>query len=141
MSKICFKEWLWEMAVAEINHLHSDNGVLTADMFHEDCKSKPQSQSFSGVGAKHQNSLDERAIQTIMYMARTFMVHISLHWTEYEELMIWLCGVLLSSMLFGFTIVCQTGCRVLLCWNYSPRQRLITEIYSGHMYGVPCVCP
>ncbi|KAL7476752.1 hypothetical protein ACHAW6_002586 [Cyclotella cf. meneghiniana] len=29
-----------------------------------------------------------------------------------EELMIWPCGVLLPNMLLGFTIVCQTGCRI-----------------------------
>ncbi len=25
MSKLCFEEWLWETAAAEISHLHSDN--------------------------------------------------------------------------------------------------------------------
>jgi hypothetical protein len=79
MSNVCFDKWFWEMAAAEIKHLHSDNVVFTADMFHDDCKIKHQSQSFSGVGAKHQNLIAERAIQKIMYMARTFMFHVSLH--------------------------------------------------------------
>jgi hypothetical protein len=43
MAKIRFEEWLWEMAAAEISHLHFDNGVFTADMFPEDCKLKHQS--------------------------------------------------------------------------------------------------
>ena len=79
------------MAAAKISHLHSDNGVFTADMFCEDCKFKRQSQSFSGVGAKHQNFLATRAIQTIMYMARTFMVHVSHHWCErgVDDLGLW----------------------------------------------------
>jgi hypothetical protein len=91
MSKVRFKEWLWEMAAIEITHLHSDNGIFTADMFRDDCKSKHQLQSFSGVRAKHQNSLAERAIQTVIYMARTFMVHVSLHWTEHgvDDLALW----------------------------------------------------
>ena len=52
---------------------------------------KNQTQSFLGVGAKHQNTLAERAIQTIIYMARTFMVHVSLHWTEQgvDDLSLW----------------------------------------------------
>ena len=41
-----------------------------------------QMQSFSGMGAQHQNSKAEQAIQTIMYMARTFLVHSSLHWID-----------------------------------------------------------
>jgi len=91
MTKILFEEWLWEMAAAEINHLHSDNGVFTDDMFGKDCKSKHQSQSLSGVGAKYQNSITERAIQTIMYMARTFMFNVSLHWSEQgvDDLVLW----------------------------------------------------
>eukprot|EP00804_Cyclotella_cryptica_P015898 CCRYP_006377-RA/>CCRYP_006377-RA protein AED:0.16 eAED:0.08 QI:0/0/0/1/0/0/2/0/228 len=71
MSKVHFDEWLWEMAAAEIKHRHSDNGVFAADMFRCDCEKKHQSQRFSGVGAKHQNLITERAIQTIMYMSRT----------------------------------------------------------------------
>ena len=49
LPKIRFEEWLWEIAAAVISHLHSENGVFTVDMLHEDCKSKHQSQSFSGV--------------------------------------------------------------------------------------------
>ena len=84
-SKERFEEWLYEMAHAEVRHLHSDNGVFTAEKFRTDCREKDQTQSFSGVGAQHQNARAERAIQTIMYMARTFMIHVSLHWNE--------CGV------------------------------------------------
>ncbi len=79
MAKERFEQWLWELAAAETHHLHSDNGIFNAELFVEDCKNKFQTQSFSGVGAHHQNALAERSIQTIMYMTRTLMVHISLH--------------------------------------------------------------
>ncbi len=36
-------------------------------------------QSFSGVGAQHQNAEAERSIQMVMYMAGLFMVHVALH--------------------------------------------------------------
>jgi hypothetical protein len=36
--------------------------------FWRNCKEKQQSQSFSSVGAQHQNAHAERAIKTIMYM-------------------------------------------------------------------------
>eukprot|EP00804_Cyclotella_cryptica_P023036 CCRYP_000302-RA/>CCRYP_000302-RA protein AED:0.27 eAED:0.10 QI:0/0/0/1/0/0/2/0/149 len=68
MSKVCFEEWLWELTAAEIKNLRSDNGVFTADIFCDDCKIKHQSQSFSGVGAKHQNLIAERVIQPIIYI-------------------------------------------------------------------------
>ena len=41
-----------------------------------------QLQSFLGMGVQHQNSKAERAMQTIMYMACTFLVHSSLHWMD-----------------------------------------------------------
>ena len=54
MSKIKFEEWLWDIAAVEIKHIHSDNGIYCADEFKADCASKDQTQSMSGVGAKHQ---------------------------------------------------------------------------------------
>ncbi len=43
---------------------------------------KHQQQTFSGVGAKHQNGCAEWSIKMIMVMACTFMIHVSLHWDE-----------------------------------------------------------
>ena len=82
MTKTCFEEWLQDLAYTEIKHSHSDNGIFAADVFHAICIRKHQSQSFSGVGAHHQNVHAKSAIQTIMYMARTFMLHVSLHLSE-----------------------------------------------------------
>ncbi len=81
-AKEQFEEWLYELSCVEVAQYHSDNGVFTAAEFQEDCKLKHQQQTFSGVGAKHQNGCAERSIQTIMSMACTFMIHVSLHWVE-----------------------------------------------------------
>ena len=79
MGKARFEQWLWDQCVSEVKHYHGDNGIFSAEEYRRDCDEKGQSQSFSGVGAQHQNARAERAIQTLMYMARTFMVHASLH--------------------------------------------------------------
>ena len=91
LSKSQLGEWLWELACFEINHLRSDSGVFIAEEFRQDCSENNQTQSFSGVGAQHQNARAERSIQTIMYMARTFMLHVSLHWTDcgVDDLSLW----------------------------------------------------
>ena len=47
--------------------------------FKQQCKEDSQTQSFSSVGAQHQNSEAEHAIQTVMYMAHSFMIHVDLH--------------------------------------------------------------
>eukprot|EP00804_Cyclotella_cryptica_P017445 CCRYP_020734-RA/>CCRYP_020734-RA protein AED:0.26 eAED:0.26 QI:0/-1/0/1/-1/0/1/0/88 len=70
----------------------------------------------------------------IMYIARTFMVHVSLHWSEQgvDDLAVWGFVVKYASSVYNHA---QSSSWVLLHWNYSPRQRLITEIYHCHMYG------
>ena len=72
MGKELFGQWIYDHAFVEIKHFHGDNGIFSSEEYRDDCADKMQSQSFSGVGAQHQNSKAERAIQTIMYMARTF---------------------------------------------------------------------
>ncbi len=79
MAKKHIEQWIWELTANEICHLHSDNGIFNAEHFLDDCKNKFQTQSISRVGAHSQNALADQSIQTIMYMARTFKAHNSLH--------------------------------------------------------------
>ena len=37
---------------------------------------------FAGVGAHHHNGVAERAIQTIMSIAQTMMLHVAIHWPD-----------------------------------------------------------
>ena len=95
LSKAWFEQWLMENGCVEIKHLHSDNGVFSAEEFKDECAKKNQTQSFSGVGAQHQNANAEQAIQTIMWMARTFLLHVSMHWTErgVDDIALWAFAV------------------------------------------------
>ncbi len=79
------------LGYAKVKRCHGDNGIFSAEEYHQECIDKGQTQSFSGVGAQHQNARAERAIQTIMYMARCFMVHSSLHWTDQgsDDILLW----------------------------------------------------
>ncbi len=69
VSKVSFEEWPWEILAAQVKHYHSNNGIFPSAEFHKQCKEDSQRQSFSGVGAQHQNVEAERSIQTVMYMA------------------------------------------------------------------------
>jgi hypothetical protein len=86
MGKARFEQMCWNLAGVTIKNYHSDNGVYNASMFREDCISKEdQSQTFSRVGAKHQNAVAEHNIQTICYWARHMMVHAAVHWPSNES--------------------------------------------------------
>lgn len=45
------------MSTAEITYMPSDNGSFTDDVFHDNCKMKNQTQSFSSVQARYQNAM------------------------------------------------------------------------------------
>ena len=74
-SKREFKEWLYEEARVAVKHYHSGNGVINLGTFAKSCEEDGKTQSFSEVGAQHQNGETERAIQTVVSMVREFMIH------------------------------------------------------------------
>lgn len=49
---------------------------------------------FARVGAHHHNSNAERAIQTIMSIARTMMLHSAIHWPDVADPTLWPLAVL-----------------------------------------------
>jgi uncharacterized membrane protein len=101
---MCFEEWLWETAAAEISHLHSDNGIFTADMFCAVCKMKHQTQRFSEVGVKHQMLwLRGRFKQSFTWPEHSYIIFLSIGLNKAQ--MICHYGDLLSNMLPGYTIV------------------------------------
>ena len=103
MGKAAFKEWVWNLAGVLAKHYHSDNGIFISEYYREDCREKKQSQSFSGVGAKHQNARAERTIQTISYWARSMMVHAALHWPNdgADDIRLWAFAVSHAAWLYN----------------------------------------
>jgi hypothetical protein len=140
MSKMRFEEWLWEMAAAEISHLHSNNGIFTTDMLRADCKMKNQTQSFSGVGVKHQNAMAERPIQTIIYMARTFMVHVSLHWAErgVDDLSLWGFAVKHAAWIHNRIPNQTSGLTPLELLTKTKADH--RDLLRSHVWGCPVYC-
>ena len=91
LGKENFEKWIWEKVCVDISQIHSDNGVFASYQLRFYCDNKHQEQSFSGFGAQYQNAITEREIQTIMYVARTFIFQYSLHWTDHgsDEISLW----------------------------------------------------
>eukprot|EP00934_Nitzschia_sp_Nitz4_P006171 Nitzschia sp. Nitz4//scaffold433_size7783//3146//4816//NITZ4_009149-RA/size7783-exonerate_protein2genome-gene-0.0-mRNA-1//-1//CDS//3329551824//6161//frame0 len=89
MSKRKFEQWAAEQNVPRIEAYRADNKPFANKTFQADVDSLGQSISFSGVGAKHQNGVAERSIQTISNWARTMLLHQVLHWPEQADLTLW----------------------------------------------------
>ena len=126
------------MALVEIKHIHSDNGVFAADEFRSDCEAKNQKQTFSGVGTKHQNAKAEHDIQTIMWMARSFLLHVSLRWTErgVDNIALWGFAVKHAAWLYNRIPNRITGITPLeMLTNTKSDHR---DLLRTHVWGCPC---
>ena len=65
-----------------IKGYHTDNGIFDSSEFMEELLKKQQKIIFSGAGSSHQNGAAERAIKTVVTMARTMLMHAALRCPE-----------------------------------------------------------
>ena len=137
MGKERFEQLCWNTAGVNIKSYHSDNGIYTAKDFRDDCLSKDQSQSFSGVGAKHQNAVAERNIQTICYWARHMMVHAAVHWPNNgaDNIRLWPFAVQHAVWLFNRIPNRVTGLTPLEAFTRTKTDH--KELRRAHVWGSP----
>ena len=137
VAKSDFEQWLWETARRKIKRYHSDNGIFTAEQFRDSCEENGQKQSFSGVGAKHQNAEAERAIQTIMYMARSFMVHAAQNWGDdgSADLALWSFAVDHAAWLYNRIPQRRSGLTPLEMITGCKDDH--AELMRSHVWGCP----
>ena len=133
-----FETWLWDTARVAVKHYHSDNGVFTAESFTDSCKEEGQSQTFSGVGAQHQNAEAERSIQTVVYMARTFMIHCALHWGEHgsDNLALWSFALDHAAWLYNKIPQMHSGLTPLEMITSCKADH--KDLARTHVWGCPC---
>ena len=70
------------IAGVKIEKYSTNNGVFTSQQFMESLLDNSQQIRFSGAGAAHQNGVAERGIKTIVNMARTMLIHATMHSPE-----------------------------------------------------------
>jgi hypothetical protein len=82
--------------------------MFTAEAFTDQYKEEGKSQSFSGVGAQHKNAEVERAIQSVVYISGSSMIHCVLHWGENgsDNLALWSIALDHAAGLYNKKIRC-----------------------------------
>jgi calcineurin-like phosphoesterase family protein len=103
MSKQKFEQVLLEHNV-EIVKYHSDNGVFTSSQFTSILQQQHQHIRLSGVGAHHQNGIAERFIQTVVWYARSMLVHCHLHWHSSFEANLWPFAMDYATWIYNHTL-------------------------------------
>jgi hypothetical protein len=90
----------------KIKHYHADNAPFGANEFKADIANQDQEQTFSVVGAHHQNGVAERSIRTVTQWARAMLLHSILHWPEVADLKLWPFAI--TQFSFGTTCLIVT---------------------------------
>ncbi len=93
------------------------------------------------LAPQNQNAHTEQAIQCIMYMARTFMFHASLHWIEQNSDDIYLCSFAVVKQLGWLYNQLPNVSRALLPWLWLPGSALTMDLLHYHVWGCPVFVP
>ena len=80
-AKLTFEREAQSQGVV-IKGYHNDNGIFNSSEFMEELLKKQQKIRFIGAGASHQNMAAERAINTVVTMARTMLMHATIRCPE-----------------------------------------------------------
>jgi hypothetical protein len=137
MEKARFEQRLWDEWISKVKHYHGGNGIFSAEEYHRDCTEKGQTQSVSGVGAQHQNACAEWAIQTIMYMAQTFMVHSLLPWTDRRSYDLYLWSFAVKHLVWVYNHVPNVKSGLTPLELVTREQSDYRDLLRCHVRGCP----
>jgi hypothetical protein len=114
----------------------TDNGsCFTSKTFAAHLLSSNQTVRYSGAGSHHQNGVAERAIKTIMAIARTMLLHSAIHWPDVADPTLWPMAVLHACYIWNRIPNEQSGLSPLDMWSRT-RQPL-TNLLKLHVWGSP----
>jgi Reverse transcriptase (RNA-dependent DNA polymerase)/GAG-pre-integrase domain len=114
----------------------SDNGsAFTSAAFTAKLRQFAQIIRFAGAGAHHHNGTAERAIQTIMSMARTMMLHASIHWPEMSDPSLWPMAVAHAVFLYNHVPNLDSG--VSPCDLFTKTRWEQRKFHDLHVWGCP----
>ena len=88
-TKQDFKLKCKDAGVIPLEYISDNGSAFTSKSYAAHRSNFSQIQHFTGVGAHHHNVVAEKAIQTIMSIAGTMMLHSAIHWPEVSYPSLW----------------------------------------------------
>jgi hypothetical protein len=114
----------------------SDNGsAFTSAGFTANLREFAQVIRFAGAGAHHHNGTAERAIQTIMCMARTMMLHAAVHWPDMADSSLWPMAVAHAVFLYNHVPSIDSGVSPIDLFTRSRWEQ--RKFHDLHVWGCP----
>jgi transposase InsO family protein len=119
---------------------HSDNGSsFTSSGFTARLREFAQVTSFAGAGAHHHNGTAERAIQTIMNMSCTMMLHAAIHWPDVADSTLWPMAVAHAVYLYNHAHA-SIGHWNFTCGHVYQNSMGTAEVSRRSCLGMSSIC-
>ena len=74
-----------DSGVIPLDYISGNGTAFASKSYAAHLSNFSQIQQFAGVGTHHHNGVAKKAIQTIMSIARTMMLHSAIHWPEVSD--------------------------------------------------------
>ena len=107
--KDSFELFCRDVGVVPLQYLTDNGSAFTSAKYTESLQNFAQTYRFAGVGAHHHAGIAERAIQTIMSIARTMMLHAAIQWPEMADPSLWPMAVAHATFLSNHVPSLDTG--------------------------------
>ena len=134
-AKAKYEAMARDVGVIPQSYLADNGSSYTSSSFAERLQHFEQTIRFAGTGAHHHNGKAERAIQTIMSIARTMMLHAGIHWGEVADLALWPMAVQHAVYVYNRVPDPSTGLSPLdVFTNQRWEQK---KLHDLHVWGCP----
>ena len=117
-----------------IKGYHTDNEIFNSSEFMEGLLKKHQKIRFSEAGASHKNGVEERAIKTVVTMARTMLMHAALICPEGTfSTDIWQMEMDYAVWVYNWILDMQSGLSAIEIWSRSKFEPVSETLSNCHL--------
>ena len=117
-----------------IKGYHTDNGIFNASDFMEELLKKQQKIRFIGDCSSHRNGSAERAIKTLVAMARTILMHASFRCPQDTfSTDLWPMEMDYSVWVYNLTPDMQSGLSAIEIWSRSRFESVSETLSNCHV--------
>ena len=134
-AKRSFEMACRDMGIIPQSYFSDSGSAFTSRAFEEHLQEYRQIIHFAGTSAHHTNGKCERAIRSVMSIARTMMLHAAIHWPDMADASLWPMAVDLGVFLFNHVPDPSTG---LSAHDVFSGQRWpLRHLHDLHVFGAP----
>ena len=134
-AKDKFERMCRDVGVVPQAYLADNGAAFTSAEYSRKMSTSKQVIQFAGVGAHHQNGNAERAIQTIMSLARTMMLHAAIYWPDVADTALWPMAVTHAVFLHNHVPNPTTGLAAGDVFTKSRWEQ--RKFHDVHVWGCP----